>query len=55
MSRRLVSVSEAAAMLGLSDRQVWRHIQTGAVATVRLGHRRMISVAEVDRIAREGC
>lgn len=39
---RLLSVSEAAELLGMSERWTWAQIKNGKIATVRLGTRRLI-------------
>ncbi len=38
----LVSVEEASKMIGLSKREVHRHLQTGAIASKKCGWRRLI-------------
>lgn len=47
---RLLSVAEAAHLLNISERLVWRMIPTGEIRSIRLGGRRMIPRSEVDRL-----
>ncbi len=47
---RLLSVVEAAHLLNVSERLVWRMIPRGEIRSVRLGGRRMIPRSEVDRL-----
>jgi excisionase family DNA binding protein len=48
---RLLSVAEAAHLLNVSERLVWRMIPKGEIRSIRLGGRRMIPRTEVDRLA----
>ncbi len=47
---RLVSVAEAARLLNISERLVWRMIPKREIRSIRLGGRRMIPRTEVDRL-----
>jgi excisionase family DNA binding protein len=47
----LVSVAEAARLLGLSERYAWKLIARQELRSIRLGGRRMVPRAEVDRLA----
>ena len=48
-------ISGAATFLSISERHLHRLIDANKVRTVRLGRRRLIPDAEVQRLAREGC
>jgi len=49
------SIPAAAAFLCISPRHLSRLLDAGKVKSVRLGRRRLIPDAEVQRLAREGC
>ncbi len=49
---RLLSVQEAAKLLGISERMAWKLVASGEINSIRLGGRRMIARAEVDRLER---
>jgi excisionase family DNA binding protein len=49
------SIQDAAQFLTVSARHLHRLLDAGKVRSVRLGRRRLISDAEVQRLAREGC
>jgi excisionase family DNA binding protein len=49
------SIPEAAAFLTVSERHLYRLLDAGKVRSVRLGRRRLIPDAEVQRLARAGC
>lgn len=51
---RLLTKSEAAAQIGVSDRTIHRYIADGEVATVRVGRTVRIDPAELDRFLAEG-
>jgi excisionase family DNA binding protein len=48
-------IPDAAAFLSVSPRHLSRLLDAGKVRSVRLGRRRLIPDAEVQRLAREGC
>jgi excisionase family DNA binding protein len=48
-------IPDAAAFLSISPRHLSRLLDAGKVTSVRLGRRRLIPDAEVQRLAREGC
>lgn len=54
MTQRLIGLSEAARMLGVSVHTVRRLVARGEVATVNVGARRLIGEAEVERIIQRG-
>jgi excisionase family DNA binding protein len=54
MQKLLVSIEEAAAALSISKWTVRKYIDSGAIQTVKLGARRLISSGELERLAREG-
>jgi excisionase family DNA binding protein len=49
------SIPAAAGFLGISTRHLFRLLDAKKVQSVRLGRRRLIPDAEVQRLAREGC
>jgi excisionase family DNA binding protein len=49
------SIPETAQFLKVSTRHVHRLIDGGKVRSLKLGRRRLIADAEVQRLAREGC
>jgi len=49
-----VSIGEAAKMLSVSHFTVRRLIKAGKIHSVRLGARRLIPIAELERILKEG-
>lgn len=44
---RLLSVAEAADVLGVSYQKTWRLIYSGALPTVRIGRRRLIAPDDI--------
>lgn len=48
-------IPEAAAFLAVSERHLYRLLDAGKLKSVRLGRRRLIPDAEVQRLARSGC
>jgi len=46
---RLVSVEEAALLLAIDERTVWRLFNKGALAAKKLGSRTLVAVSEIDR------
>jgi excisionase family DNA binding protein len=56
--RLLLPVSEAGAVLGVGRTMAWRLVQSGELASVRIGKRRLVPRAEleayVQRLQREG-
>jgi excisionase family DNA binding protein len=48
---RLVSVEEAARLLGIGRTLAWGMVYRGQLKTIRLGKRVLVPQAEVDRIA----
>lgn len=53
MGKRFVRVQDVATVLGLSTKTVWRHVQSGLIASVRVGRARLIPSTEIDRIVME--
>jgi excisionase family DNA binding protein len=49
------SIQDAAQFLHVSTRHIHRLLDAGKVRSLRLGRRRLIPDAEVQRLAREGC
>lgn len=54
VEQKLVGLKKAAMALDVSVWTVVKWVQKGKIASVKLSRRRMVSVAELDRIAREG-
>jgi excisionase family DNA binding protein len=52
-SRRLVSVAEAAEVLGLSVASIRRLVRTGTLPAVRLTRRLRIDVRDLDRLVEQ--
>lgn len=48
------SILEASRFLGVSSRHLIRQIELSKVRTIRMGRRRLIPDAEVQRVATEG-
>lgn len=48
-------VPEAARFLGVSERHLYRLIDANKVRSLRIGRRRLIPAAEVERLATRGC
>ncbi|VTR92841.1 dna binding excisionase family domain protein : Uncultured bacterium genome assembly Metasoil_fosmids_resub OS=uncultured bacterium PE=4 SV=1: HTH_17 [Gemmata massiliana] len=48
-------IAEAATYLSISARHLHRLLDANKVRSVRLGRRRLIPDAEVQRLARDGC
>lgn len=51
---KLLTVPEAARLLSIGERTLWRKSRQGTILAVRVGRRVLIPRAEVDRIARGG-
>ena len=49
------SIQDAAEFLHVSTRHIHRLLDANKVRSLRLGRRRLIPDAEVQRLAREGC
>jgi excisionase family DNA binding protein len=49
------SVREVAAALGISVPTVWSLIRSGAMASVRIGNRCLVTETELQRVLVEGC
>jgi len=49
------SIPEAAKFLTISKRHLYRLIDANKVRSLRIGRRRLIPAAEVERIAKQGC
>lgn len=54
VEQRLVGLKKAAMALDVSVWTVIKWVQKGKISSVKLARRRMVSVAELDRIVREG-
>ena len=48
------SISEAAVQLSVSRSHLYQLIDRGLIRRVKIGHRSIISRAEIDRLAEEG-
>ncbi len=58
IERRMLNTHEVAAALGISEGAVRLRIQDGEIHSTKVGGRRLIPVAEIDRIVRSaylGC
>jgi len=53
-SAQLISISEAARMLGVSVYTIRRLVARGEVVAVNVGTRRLVQAAEIDRIVERG-
>jgi excisionase family DNA binding protein len=53
LTKLTVSVKEAAAMLGLSQRTVWSLKEKGKIAVCRIGTRVLFPVKELERFVQE--
>jgi len=54
---RLLSVPEAARLLGVGERFVWKMASTRELPTVKIGRRRLVALADIERFVesrREG-
>lgn len=49
-SVELLTIAEASARIGLSEKAIRRRIEQGSLASIRRGNRRLIPVAEVERL-----
>ena len=45
-----VNVRTAVQAYGLSERTIWRHIAAGNIASVKVGGKRMLDRASIDRL-----
>ena len=52
--KKLVSIKEAASLLGLSDRWVYNRIADGSIPTIKLGGATRISLVDLERVVEEG-
>jgi len=52
--KQLLTLDEASARLGVCWQTTRRWAAAGVLASIRLGRRRMIPLAEVERLLREG-
>lgn len=52
--KALLTVSETARRLSVSERLIWRAISERALNAVKLGRATRIPTSEVERVAREG-
>ncbi|QKK09293.1 MAG: helix-turn-helix domain-containing protein [Planctomycetota bacterium] len=52
--RVLLSVSETARAMGVSDRMVWRLIAEGEIRAIKIGRCTRVPCAELERIADSG-
>jgi len=50
LAKRLLSIDETAELLGISKWTVRAWIQQGRLASVKLGSRRLLAQAEIDRV-----
>jgi len=53
-SSQLISMSEAARMLGVSVYTIRRLVSRGEVVAVNVGARRLVQATEIDRIVERG-
>jgi excisionase family DNA binding protein len=54
MQKLLVSIDEASDALSISKWTLRKYIASGVVRTVKMGTRRLVSHAELERLASEG-
>jgi excisionase family DNA binding protein len=54
MPQLLVSIDDAARALSLSKHTIIKWVKTGVIPSVKVGSRRLIIFAELERIANEG-
>ena len=54
MTRKLTSIKEGAATLGIGESTLRYYITLGTVKTVKLGGRRLVPTDELARIAEQG-
>ena len=54
IERKFLSVTEAAAMTGISLWSWWRWGADGRIATTKIGNRVLIPIEEINRLAAEG-
>jgi excisionase family DNA binding protein len=54
MERMTYSIAEAAAATGLSRPTLERHLAAGRLASVKIGGRRLIAVADLEAFVRSG-
>lgn len=54
MQKQLFSIQEAAEALSLSPWTIRGYAKSGLVSSVKIGTRRLIHSAEIERIAKEG-
>lgn len=52
--KRLVSIREAATLLGLSDRWVYNKIADGSIPIIKLGGATRIALADLEKVVDEG-
>lgn len=52
--KKLVSIKEAAELLGLSDRWVYNRIADGSIPIIKLGGATRISLADLEKIVEQG-
>ncbi|MFG0243807.1 MAG: helix-turn-helix domain-containing protein [Phycisphaerales bacterium JB054] len=50
----LITISEAARRLSVSERLLWKAISQGTLEAVKIGRATRILASDIDRIAREG-
>ena len=48
-----VGVQRFAAIIGISDRQVWRLVRDGSIPSLKLGRRRLIPLADAIAAVRD--
>lgn len=53
VERRFFGVQEVATALGVTRKYIYDMMAAGDIASVKLGRRRLISAAELDRLERE--
>ena len=52
--RRALSIQETAQTLGISRATLYRRLKEGRITTIVLGSRRLVPVAAIDALLREG-
>jgi excisionase family DNA binding protein len=52
---QLLSISQAARILGVSWHTIWRLLQAGQLESVRVGRRRLIPRSALERLLTTGC
>jgi excisionase family DNA binding protein len=54
MTPQTYSVEEAATVIGVSDKLLWRVVHSGHIVHIRIGRAYRVPCAEVERVLRDG-